>query len=85
MRFILALIAFMALFRCNEALRGLGRLATTPRSSIARFATTNTAKGEAGTMDYRLFFQDGAKTISPWHDIPLKNGEFFNFVNEIPK
>ena len=23
--------------------------------------------------------------MSPWHDIPLRNGEYFNFINEIPK
>lgn len=91
MRLILALIAFivMSFLNCN-ALRVGGRLsrggsAAFSSSSIARFATTNSATGEAGTMEYRLFFQEGAKTISPWHDIPLKSGEYYNFVNEIPK
>ena len=27
---------------------------------------------------------DGAQ-ISPWHDVPLTNGEYFNFISEIPK
>ena len=37
------------------------------------------------TESFRINFEDSGKTISPWHDIPLKNGELFNFVNEIPK
>ena len=37
-------------------------------------------------MEWRMFFRDGDKRISPWHDIPLKasNGAY-NFVCEIPK
>jgi len=46
--------------------------------------TTSTA-GTAGTETFRLFFKDGEKTISPWHDIPLRSGDLFHFVNEIPK
>jgi len=53
--------------------------------SMSRMAYTSKSVGEAGTMDYRVFFQDGTNTISPWHDIPLKAGDNFNFVNEIPK
>jgi len=46
------------------------------------------AAGEADTKDFRIFFKDGSgKTVSPWHDIPLKAGEdgTFNFICEIPK
>ncbi|CAM9165089.1 unnamed protein product [Pylaiella littoralis] len=43
-------------------------------------------KGEENTMDFRAFFNQGGKEISPWHDIPLKAGaDTFNFVCEIPK
>ena len=49
------------------------------------FAVTTSPAGTEKTESYRVFFKDGSKTISPWHDIPLKNGEYFNFVNEIPK
>ena len=43
-------------------------------------------QGEANSMDYRIFFKDGEKTISPWHDIPLSaGGNLYNFVCEIPK
>ena len=38
------------------------------------------------SMDFRIFYKKGGKTISPWHDIPLSDdGETFNFVCEIPK
>ena len=30
-------------------------------------------------------YSENGKSISPWHDIPLRNGEYFNFINEIPK
>ena len=56
-----------------------------PRRVTARGAATSSPTGEAGTESFRLVFSEGGKTISPWHDIPLKNGEYFNFVNEIPK
>lgn len=46
---------------------------------------TTTQAGEAGTESYRLFFKNGAASITPCHDIPLKNGENYNFINEIPK
>ncbi|CAJ1439859.1 unnamed protein product [Effrenium voratum] len=42
--------------------------------------------GEQGTLDYRMHFQDkNGNKISPWHDIPLKSGEHFNCLIEIPK
>lgn len=57
--------------------------------SVARQASRLHAvatKGDLGTMDFRLFFKDGDKTISPWHDVPLEAGDgFYNFVCEIPK
>ena len=48
--------------------------------NFARAAITTTTTGTAGTDSFRLVFKDGDKTISPWHDIPLKDGEFFNFI-----
>lgn len=54
-------------------------------SVIARAAVTSSPTGEAGTVDFRVVFKDGDKTISPWHDIPLKDGDLYNFINEIPK
>ena len=55
-------------------------------ASMASFSSISTSvTGEVGTESFRLFFKDGAKAISPWHDIPLRNGDNFNFINEIPK
>ena len=54
-------------------------------SVIARAAVTSSTVGEVGTTDFRVVFKDGDKTISPWHDIPLKDGNLYNFINEIPK
>jgi inorganic pyrophosphatase len=51
---------------------------------MARGVATSVA-GDAGTESFRVFFDEAGKKISPWHDIPLKAGDLFNFVNEIPK
>ena len=72
----------MALLSSAVSFSKFGR--SVSRSTIVRAATTTPA-GAPGTMEYRVFFQEGAKKISPWHDIPLKAGEYYNFVNEIPK
>jgi inorganic pyrophosphatase len=48
-------------------------------------ATATSVTGAVGTTEYRLFFKNGEKTISPWHDIPLKKGDLYNCVVEIPK
>ena len=48
-------------------------------------SVSTSVTGEPGTTEYRLYFKNGAATVSPWHDIPLKDGNLFNFVNEIPK
>jgi len=43
-------------------------------------------RGKANTPDYRVFFKnDQGQVISPFHDIPLKNGDHFNMVVEIPR
>eukprot|EP00931_Biecheleriopsis_adriatica_P077310 TRINITY_DN508_c0_g1_i1.p1 TRINITY_DN508_c0_g1~~TRINITY_DN508_c0_g1_i1.p1 ORF type:complete len:267 (-),score=80.21 TRINITY_DN508_c0_g1_i1:273-1073(-) len=49
-------------------------------------AFTTHKLGEPGTLDYRMQFKDAqGNQISPWHDIPLKAGEHFNCLIEIPK
>ena len=54
--------------------------------SIASLSMISTSSvGEVATTDFRVFFEEGSSKISPWHDIPLKDGSSFNFVNEIPK
>lgn len=74
----------VVLMSCTAVL-SLRSISRAPFRLLARAAYTTTQTGETGTIDYRLVFSDGAKKISPWHDIPLKAGELFNFVNEIPK
>jgi len=42
--------------------------------------------GDFPSMDYRIFFKEDGKTISPWHDVPLYNDDgSLNFICEIPK
>lgn len=31
--------------------------------------------GEEGTESFRLLFKDSANTVSPWHNIPMKNDD----------
>lgn len=57
---------------------------TRNRFSSRTFSSSSTI-GEVGTTNFRIIFNNAGKQISPWHDIPLKDGDNFNFVNEIPK
>jgi len=42
--------------------------------------------GDFPSFDFRIFFTEGGKKVSPWHDIPLYNDDgTLNFVCEIPK
>jgi len=88
MYFKSATVAVLALVS-SPALSG----AFTPASSIARsrlvtaalFSTSTEVVGEAGTESFRLKFKDESGDISPWHDIPLKDGDNYNMIVEIPK
>jgi len=43
-------------------------------------------KGEYPSMDFRIFFNEDGKPVSPWHGVPLKNEDgTMNFICEIPK
>lgn len=43
-------------------------------------------EGSFPSTEYRIFFTEGEKTISPWHDVPLYNGDgTLNAIIEIPK
>jgi len=58
---------------------------TTKRSTV-RMAYTSEPKGDFPSLEYRIFFKDGDKTVSPWHDIPLYNDDgTLNAIIEIPK
>lgn len=65
----------------STASRGFIRPAT-----ILHSYSTATS-GEAATESFRVSFNEGDSTISPWHDIPLngKTEGCFNAVIEIPK
>lgn len=54
------------------------------RASFLKAISTSST-GAAQTVDYRLHFLKDGSPISPWHDIPLRQGDFFNFISEIPK
>ena len=55
--------------------------------AAALFGVSTEQKGEVATESFRLFFNDEAGPISPWHDIPLEaaTGGLYNMVVEIPK
>ena len=49
-------------------------------------STTTESVGEAATKEFRIFFKEDGKNISPWHDIALYNDDgTVNMVTEIPK
>jgi inorganic pyrophosphatase len=52
---------------------------------VLKAAYSAVPSGEAATTEFRINFHKDGNTISPWHDIPLKDGEFYNTVIEIPK
>lgn len=54
-------------------------------SAAALFGISAEQSGEAGTESFRLNFKNDEKTISPWHDIPLKGEKGYNMIVEIPK
>merc|ERR1719384_1505509 len=54
-------------------------------SAAALFSTSTEISGEEGTETFRLNFKGEEGDISPWHDIPLKDGDAYNMVVEIPK
>ena len=58
---------------------------TIPATILHGYSTTTS--GEADTESFRLAFNEGDSTISPWHDIPLKGSAdgTYNAVIEIPK
>ena len=62
------------------------KLLSQTRHRLFSSATMTTSSvGVHDTETFRLFFNNDGEKMSPWHDIPLKNGEYFNFINEIPK
>jgi len=67
-------------------MRAVARKATLRTSAPVRMAYTSEPKGDFPSLDYRIFFKEDGKTVSPWHDIPLRNADgTFNAIIEIPK
>ena len=56
-----------------------------PATILHSYSTATS--GETATESFRLSFNEGGSTISPWHDIPLKGktAGTYNAVIEIPK
>jgi len=43
-------------------------------------------EGEPDTTDFRIQFYDAeGKKVSPWHNVPLKSGNLYNMIVEIPR
>jgi inorganic pyrophosphatase len=56
------------------------------RSTAEITAYTIKEKGAADSTDYRVFFHQGDKLVSPWHEIPLHAGDgLLHYICEIPK
>lgn len=57
---------------------------TAPSAELTNYV--NEQKGPKDTLEYRVFFKSGSKTISPWHEIPLyaEDGNL-HYICEIPK
>lgn len=73
---------------CGKCRIGFGRClpssAWFPLAALHSFSVDQ--EGEAGTESFRLFFKGKESSkISPWHDIPLQDGEHYNMLTEIPR
>ena len=54
------------------------------RAVSAKYASEK--KGDYPSMDFRIFFSEDGKPVSPWHNVPLHNADgTVNFICEIPK
>jgi hypothetical protein len=52
------------------------------RASLLQKISTSSS-GELGTLAFRQRYREDGREISPWHDIPLRNGNDFNFITEV--
>eukprot|EP00891_Asterochloris_glomerata_P006174 jgi/Astpho2/6174/Aster-03588 len=59
----------------------------TLKTTAAKVDYVAQEKGDKNTLEYRIFFEQNGKQVSPWHDIPLwaEEGKLLNFICEIPK
>ena len=67
-------------------LRAVRRSAPVKMATRTMAAFTSDSKGDFPSIEYRIFFKDGEKVISPWHDVSLYNDDgTLNAIIEIPK
>ncbi len=53
-----------------------GFVATQLHSTTVSASSVSTeVVGKEGTESFRLLFKDAANTVSPWHNIPMKNDD----------
>lgn len=82
---LLALSKGVAGWATGAPLSVLGRRTFVP-SLTALLSYSSEQEGSAATESFRLKFKDeSGSTVSPWHDIPLMDGDAYNMVVEIPK
>jgi hypothetical protein len=68
--------------------RAFGRRIVRPLFGCALRLQATLAKGQEGSLDWRCYFEESGKRISPWHDISMRAPSpcgGFHFVNEIPR
>lgn len=68
-----------------KSLSSVRSIRSVPATILHGYSTATS--GEAETESFRVSFNEGDSTISPWHDIPLKGSKegTYNAVIEIPK
>jgi hypothetical protein len=62
-----------------------GLIATHLHSTTASTSSVSTdVVGAEGTESFRLLFKDASSTVSPWHNIPMKNDDgTYNMVRYV--
>lgn len=61
-----------------------GRILATQLHSSTLSAISTEVLGTEQTESFRLSFKESSKSISPWHDIPVKNADgTYNMVSQI--
>jgi hypothetical protein len=52
--------------------------------AVSRLSTLKSIEsGVLNTLEYRMHFNKNGSMVSPWHDIPLKDDEHYNFIVEV--
>jgi inorganic pyrophosphatase len=73
-------------YRINQSNKRAIRTSAQAQQAGAQY--TSKKEGEFPSLEFRVFYEQNGKKISPWHDVPLKsaaNDGSYNFICEIPK